>query len=390
MSIQQAYISTKAIETLENYSISDDWKPESISDDTPDLGQGDIYDERYFWKNLFDNPENQWNRIYEFGQVGLSEWVARVPGLFWYGDSPQIRQIAKSQIEIVTGKWKHYKPQGKSQKVIGGVGSICLPPNDDGWYLASISGTNNASTGIPVLISEEVWDYHKLKEGSFILYGKGKWRKMSTSWAKRFPSTANIPKGYLVIKNPDDLEVAKNEIQPTIYHPFSIMEYEKQGSTFYDFVYVTVDSSESKFRDKIKSFFGEYRNYDNRNGQYLIEPFINNPLISDGDILYQSPAELRAKKDTKSHLALMREKIQQETFKGQTLEAIKIAIDNNYTIDNLVRHSNWIQINPNTWNFGGTVNDVSAGLIGQCLRSGKLEELVDSLVEQNNSIFTNL
>lgn len=378
MSIQSAYKSTKVIESLENYVKSDDWQNQDSSSDNSNDDKF-IHDDVYFWRSNFNYPERYLNQILEFQDVGYSEWVARVPGLYFHESSNAFHKLAQNQVEFVSDKWVHYTPLGKSQKVMGGIGTINLPPNEDGWYLGSISTTNNASTGIPVLISEEVMDYHKIKEGVHIEWCKGKWMLMTNQWSSRFPSTKNnLPKAYLRINNPDDITVIKNTIVPTLFHPFSIMEYEKSNSKFYDFVYVTVDSTEQDYRFKIQHFFSEYKDFQNRNGTYLIEPFVSNPLIKENEVMFHSPEELR----DSAHLDLIVKRIRSETFQGKTLEEIKIALDQNLDIDKLKRFSDWIKISPNAWYKGDAVIDETANFLMYCTDKGKTEELVDLLIKE--------
>ncbi len=388
MSLGSVYRTTRIIETLENYAGADkvEWKAD---DDT--MTSNDYfnpYNDEYFWNKIFNLKEAAFNKTFEFNDVGLSEWVARVPGLYYNEGSQLNRRMAEKTKVYVSGKWKHYSPSGKSQKVVGGIGTINLPDEND-YHLVSISFMNNASTGIPVLIHQEIWEHHKLYEGKFIGTLKGKWKKMSMDWSQRFPSMADIPRGYIVVESPDDIRVSsyyENEVNPTLFHPFSIMEYEKEGAVFYDFVYVTVDSLEENYRDKIREFFGEYEYFENRNGRYLIEPFVNNPLLNN--CMYRSPQELRNNPTGNSHLQILLNKIRQETYKGQTIENIKIAMDNNCDIDQIKRISDMIGVNPNRWFSGKSLVDETAALLSYCIdRNNKIEELVDALSLENDNMF---
>lgn len=386
MSYQNAYKASKIIETIENYAVSDVLgKP--LEEENP--GSNYPYfldDDSFFWENYMYNPDDFLNKTLEFNDVGLSEWIARVPGLFFHQSSKLLHKLAESHVEYVGQGWKHYNPSGKSQKVLGGIGTINLPPSENGWYIASISTTNNASTGIPVLISEEVWDHHRLREGIHILKGKGKWMRMSESWAERFPSIQNIPQAYLRINDPDDLVVENHSLVPTVFHPFSIMEYEKDNAKFFDFVYVTVDSSEQIHKQNYIDFFNTYRTENDRNGRYLIEPFINAPILSTEYTLFSSPEELRKNVLNSSHLSLLVARVQQELFNGVTIDSIKIAIDTNLNIDQLKRFSEWIKINPNKWFTDKPLYDESALFIDACLREGKLEEFVDLFIKDYGAI----
>jgi len=391
MSLSTAYKTTRIIETLENYAQSDGFAGMAASDvgTPPDSDSFHPYSDRNFWGEIFYKPDEAWSKTFSFQDVGLSEWVARVPGLFFGKGSRALRKASESRVEFVSnGRWRHFTPRGKSERVMGGVGTISLP-NEGGYYLTSISKSNNASTGIPVLIKEEIWEHHNLQEGSFFESIKGKWTKMSGTWSGRFPSVADIPKGYLKIEHPEDIIIdSHTPTAPTLFHPFSIMQYEKNGGVFYDYVYVTVDSTEEGYRDKIRAFFGEYEYYENRNGRYLIEPFVNNPLLNN--VIYQSPKELRASSPTaNAHLELLVNRIRNESFDDQTLDLLKISIDNHSTIDQLKRLSDKIGINPNRWFRNGVIVDESAALLDYCLQRNKIEELIDALSIEQSNIFTN-
>jgi hypothetical protein len=120
---------------------------------------------------------------------------------------------------------------------MGGVGTLLLPPTDEGKILLSVSAGCNASTGIPLLCFPEVYDHLKIKQGDCVIIRGAKWLPMDMHWASKFASTKDIPRGYLVIDSIDKIRVL-NRNYPVAYHPFSLMEYEYQDSLFYDFVYV--------------------------------------------------------------------------------------------------------------------------------------------------------
>lgn len=104
--------------------------------------------------------------------------------------------------------WHVFKPLGKSQMVSGGVGTLRFPPDEMGRRLVSLSAHHNASSGIPVLISSDVWDAHSLAEGRVINIVTARWQSMGNSgWAGRFPSISGIPKGFLVVNNPKQVQI---------------------------------------------------------------------------------------------------------------------------------------------------------------------------------------
>ncbi|MBB4080940.1 hypothetical protein GGR28_003579 [Lewinella aquimaris] len=381
MSLQTAYTTARVIETLENYALSDVVNDCShTANDSSRYAVG-AYSDEHFWNVVLNDIEGTWDKQFTLEDVTLSEHVARVPGLYFHPQAQHFKKLLDVHKEYVTDRWTHYSPPGKSQKILGGIGTLQIPPTLENWRIASVSTSNNASVGIPVLVHEEVWQHHKLGEGKRIELLHAYWKKMDASWAKRFFSMRGIPKGYLVIDHPDQLRINGNTY-PTIYHPFTIMEYELEGSLFYDFVFVTVDSSDPDFRNQIRAFLGEYRYMKGRHGHYLIEPFVNNPLLDENDVLFQSPEELRRENAAAgSHLNLLVERIKHERFNQRTLDEIKIFIDNFLDIDDLKTVSDDIDIRVNSWYGGRRVFDESANFLDRVIKDDKEDVLVDILAK---------
>ncbi|NJB87278.1 hypothetical protein GGR26_003058 [Lewinella marina] len=379
MSLQTAYTTARVIETLENYAQSDLVNETVAEAGDPTRFVETMYSDDYFWHTALKEVEDSWDRKFRFPQYTLSEHVARVPGLYYHPQAQHYKNLPDTHKEYVSDRWTHYSPPGKSQKILGGIGTLQIPPTLEDWRIASISSGNNASLGIPVLIHEEVWQHYQLKEGQRLALLTAPWKRMDASWARRFYSMRGIPKGYLVVDHPDQLQV-EPEIYPTIYHPFTIMEYDAEGSLFYDFVFVTVDSSDPDFRNQIRAFLGEYRYFQGRHGNYLIEPFVNHPLLYENDVMYHSPEDLRKENAASgSHLNLIVERIKRERFNQLTLDEIKVFMDNHMDIDDLKTCSDDILINPNSWFGGGRVYDESANLLNRVIERKKVEELVDVL-----------
>ena len=380
MSLQNAITAAKAIESLENYAVSDVIDDTLTGTEKSDSNRFHVHSDQEFWTRVLNGSGN-WGARFAMNNVVLSEHIARVPGLYFHTDPADHQSIDHSLIEYVSGKWIHYTPQGKSQKVLSGAGTLKLPPTTNGWRVASVSFGSNASLGIPVLISEEAWKWHKCKEGKMISRLEANWVEMDTSWAARFPSIRGIPKGYLKVDSPSRLKVEEG-IYPTLYHPFSIMEYEDAGGLFYDFVYVTVASTDPNSRDDIRTFLGEYQYHNGRFGHYLIDPFINDPLLNSGDALYTSPEELRRiNAASESHLFLLKERIKRRVFNDFTLERIKEFIDNHLDVEDLKVCSSEIIINPNIWFQGRRLVDESANFQQECMERDKVDELVDNLIK---------
>ena len=63
----------------------------------------------------------------------LLQWFPRVPGLYWLDGSENLRQLSPEAEEFRSTHWVSYKPYGKSRKVMGGIGTLRLPPSIDNY-----------------------------------------------------------------------------------------------------------------------------------------------------------------------------------------------------------------------------------------------------------------
>ena len=240
MNLHQLYKGAKIIEMIENYSLAE---ISIIDENIRKSNEQYFYTEETFWNDIIENPERYWGKEIDLLNFVVSDWVARVPGLYWTESSQIMREHKESDIAIQSQEWTEFFPPGKSKKVLGGIGTLLLPPTDEGKVLISVSAGCNASTGIPILMFPEVIEALKIKQGDNVNIRKAKWQPMNIQWSKQFASTKDIPRGYLVVDNVEKIEII-GEGYPIIYHPFSIMEYEHKDSLLYYFVYLTANSKE--------------------------------------------------------------------------------------------------------------------------------------------------
>src|SRR5436190_12775462 len=206
MVLSNAFKGTKLIETIENYSLSDEltFSSEQIfSNDDQNL----VYKDDVFWSRVTTNPEEHWNKPISLIQFVVSNWVSRVPGLYWTDYSKILREDAENHIVKKSQDWIEFDPPGKSKKVLGGIGTLLFPPDEKGTRLISVSSTCNASLGIPVLIFPEVYEELKIDDGDAVNIQNAVWRPMSRTWANRFATTAKIPRGYVVIEKKEQIDV---------------------------------------------------------------------------------------------------------------------------------------------------------------------------------------
>lgn len=384
------YKTTRIAETIANYARVDqvEMNPGLIGEDVNKFNAIELYDEGEFWRKVLNAPDDYWGKLFRiYMPTTLSEWVARVPGLYWKKGSEALREVTQSAIETIGNEYVVLQPIGKSQVVLGGVGTVKLPPDINGYRLVTISTGRNASTGIPALIAPEVWDYYRLKEGALLDRISAIWQKMPIEWHQHFPSTRDMPRGCLIIHENEDIRISKNhEVIPILFHPFSVMEYYTDNAILYDFVFVTVTTEQSDYRQRVQDFFEYYRKSNGRNGKYLLEVDISTPLL---EAQYLSPAELRKNDATSGpQLDILLSRIRGDTFKGQTIEDIIKAINANYDNKGLERLGSMVDLNPAVWITNESVAKLSIKLLDYCLDNRKVDALLEVIVMDNPSLLS--
>lgn len=381
MELTGAFKATRLIETVENYSASDNNKL-ALSEHSNNDGDSEFYTDEKFWQNIIANPEKYWNKRVSLYYFTVCDWIARIPGLYWASYSTTLREHSKNEIVKQSKQWIEFNPPGKSRKVLGGIGTILLPPNDEGKRLISVSSSCNGSLGIPVLIFPDVYDSLDLKEGDCILIKNAKWQPLDLAWSKRFASTQGIPRGCIIVDSPDKIEITQRDV-PVAYHPFSIMEYQKGDTLLYDFVYLNVDSKLKKLRNEIESFFDYYAKKKNRNGKYLLNPNLIEPFF---ETQYTSPLEMQHQSE-KAKLDLIYKRIRDVEFNHTTLnkliEILPHYYDSSLAIKRLAKN---VGVSLAILQEDNAAS-MSAQLINHCFDNNKIEELTDRMLVEYPSIF---
>jgi hypothetical protein len=376
MRLRQALVGAKVIESAENYARA------NVPGETPIVQERTrdavfFYDDADFWRQVFVAKDSCFGASVSFaGPVPLSEWVPRVPGLFWRPESAQLRQHAEEAVEGHDLGGVTLRPFGKSSVVSGGVGTLKLPPNDRGFRLGTLTMSANVSTGVPVLITPEVWDHHGFMEGSVVQMASSlTWAPMPIEWSSRFPSTRGIPVGCLVIRAPGDVYRTDGRAGTQI-HPFTIMEYTDGATELFDFVFATGITDDANHRAKLERFFDSYKNRNGRNGRYLIGADTTSPLW---DALYTSPQDLRrADPAAESHLALLERRVRERLFGADTTTEMLRVICSMPDLDTLRRFSTELGVAPAAWSSGGSLADAAARFLdkaGPARIPGILEKL---------------
>jgi hypothetical protein len=329
-----------------------------------------------FWSTVLTDPDQSWGLQFHFYRAALSLWVARVPGLFWSRGAKALRKITPDIVEYKSKGWVFLRPHGKSKQVLGGIGTIKLPPDENGFRLLTLSCGRNASSGIPVLVSPTVWEHYKLGDGS-IIEVRAKWQPMTTQWSERFPSIKGIPRGQLLVDDPSQVLDVVDRHAPTQFHPCTVMEYYQGDAKLYDFVYATADTGVRNYRKAVEIFFEQYKKLRGRFGKYLMSADIADPLW---EAEYDSPAALqRAEPGAKSQLELLQMRVRGDSFKGRSLELIVEFLAREYDNEGLKRISQIVDISPAHWFTGGTTADSAVQLVHTCVEREKVEELLDAV-----------
>lgn len=384
--LQEASKDAHIIESLSTYSVADDPLNSDPTTEPDSSGGYDfgVYQDKEFWSMVFQDQNHLWDSTFDIHNAYLSEWVARVPGLFWKPDSLQLRKLSPDFIEEESEKWTTYTPQGKSQKVMGGVGTLRLPPNVEGWRLITATCGLNASAGIPVLVSSDVWDYlnrDRPADGRFSYRLRGRWRKLGMEWLRDMPAIHGIPRGCLIVNSTDDVSLPEDEYGPVRFDPFSVMEYTDGATLCYDYVYAGVDLGHHDWRRRIEEFFDVYPRRHGRNGRHLTSADIADPLWESD---YRTPAELRP------NLSLLEAKVRERLEGNHVIEQVHDVLSESLnSLEELIRYSDEIGLPVVTWRAGGPVSQEIANFVDKVLQSeGKIEQLLQLLSKEKPALFS--
>lgn len=383
MSLDNAYKATKLIETVENYSKSDNTNFTEQGSLRPSNKELFFYSNDSFWKTILNNPDYYWHKLISLSHFVVCDWVPRIPGIYWTTFSNELRRYGFNEIETVYDNNRFdLSPGGKTKMVLGGLATIKLPPNDEGKRLLSISSNHNSSLGIPVLFYPEVLDHFDLKQGDIIEITEARWQPMDIFWASRFATTKGIPRGLLIVDKIKQLKVIHDNV-PVLFHPFSIMEYQDYYTQLYDFVFLPVYSNYTDLRTKIENFFNNYAVKNGRNGKYLISPDYTHPIF---ECEYLTPDEMRDPSE-KAKLALLYKRIYDVNFDDTTLRNLIRTLPGFYeTSEKIKTLAKLIGIEVSVLKEDNAIS-MSAQLINYCMDSGKIEELIDRMIVDYPEIF---
>ena len=197
---------------------------------------------------------------------------------------------------------------------------------------------------------------------------------MSQHWATNFPVIRDIPRGYLLLNDPDTITVSEDREQ-TYIAPFSIMEYEAGASELFDYVYVGVRTDEKDYRAQVADYYSRYHKDVSPHARYLIASDMVEPMW---DAEFLSPAELRRlDAGAKSQLSLLEARVREHMLGKQVIEPLLQALGETiHDQDELIVLAGEIELKPALWLAGGNLAEQISQLVDAATQHQKLDELI--------------
>jgi hypothetical protein len=391
MSITQSLIATHVIETAHDYTRADDplRDPEHLEalHHSKPAGEGFAYfdEEGLFWDMVFHIPSHALNQTFRFQNMRLSEWVPRVPGLTWKPESEVLRSSVRHAQKIIGGY--AYPPETRSIRVLSGVGTMRLPPSDEMARLGTLMLSGDVAAGVPVLMSADMWDYLQIDNSSEgrVISGSARWVSMSLQWANNFPVVRDIPRGYLLLNDPDAITIEIERAQ-TYLTPFSIMAYESGASELFDYVYAGARTDEKGWRDKVEDFFQRYHQDVSPHSHYLIAGDMVQPMW---DSEFLTPSDLRRQDaGAKSQLSLLEARVRENMLGKQTIELLLDRLGQTIVEPDILKVlSDEIQLPTALWKAGGSLTDQISQFVDAAVQHEKLDRLIVNVAARNPDLF---
>ncbi|MCB7128797.1 MAG: hypothetical protein J3T61_04595 [Candidatus Brocadiales bacterium] len=95
--------------------------------------------------------------IIRLKNLQLTDWVPRLPGLYWTKVSFEKRKEAKRLVERKLGNMEILYPHPKSNMVLGGLGSLRINKRKN-LKLLCCTSSGNCDAGIPVILKGDLYD----------------------------------------------------------------------------------------------------------------------------------------------------------------------------------------------------------------------------------------
>jgi hypothetical protein len=388
--IEQANAAVTVVQALTTYSKADETPSVAPDDADGALANLSVHRDQVseFWRTIRASGGAPKQRFSLRGLV-LSEWVPRLPGLYFQPGAEHLR-TADQWVPAGGGGYRVYRPDAKSRHLMGGIGTLRLGIATDGWRLCSASevvhdeifvagplseqfpvGCGNASAGIPLLISDDVWTELQLSEGAVIDLVNVPWRSLPTAWSPYFLSITDLPRGGLVVERAEQLSSHGQNV-PSAVHPFSVMHYDSPNGPRLDFVYAQGLANAPGWRTEVQDFFTWFCRVEGRNGSLLLGADLVDPMW---DARYDKPADLRAANP--DDLALLDARALGTDVSTRLIDLLQrwLITSDPTMIDmlggDIVLPPGWQHVN------GSTAERVNA-LLAASVRNGKLTALFDA------------
>ncbi len=368
-------------EALNNYHKTDNLL---IEEQEVDLGVDFIYNESQFWNVINDNAkmdQYKWGQEFSFYESIITEWIPRMPGVIYTPKGNVLRKLAQNEIISKTQRSVIYSPVGKGMKVMGGIGTFKCAPQQE-YRMVAITISGNCSGAIPLLISNNLWYQYGLREGVVLEDSHFQWIKMTENWSSKFRSSMDLIRGCLIVKS-DELHLKKKwdssdpKIVATGAHPYTILEYNRNGVPYYDFMYFS--KNEQWDKDRVTAWLENYRKDKNRNGRYIFEPDPNE-IIYQADYISPSDYLNRGMEDLKIMNARIEEILKNES-PGLFDAIYQFLCTNIANEDDLVRISkqNLINIPPIRWRGRNSLLNSIKSFLDLIIDQKKVVSLYDLL-----------
>jgi len=159
--------------------------------------------EKDFWNDVLRRSIE--NRLQPGDKVllkgfAISQWIPRVPGLFWKEESRILREGASQEVEYHNQEITIYNPVGKSMHILGGIGNLRLLPNSSGRLICA-SSSGQYWRGIPILLNEDAWhSYADLYSGSIVDI-HGTWALLPHEHSILLGGDKGIPRGCIMVSD---------------------------------------------------------------------------------------------------------------------------------------------------------------------------------------------
>jgi hypothetical protein len=389
MSLRTTLVGANIVETMQNYTRADDPLLQTgfaivNTGVTKPTSAVTLYDDDVFWQYVLQDKTilRYW---FEFHEVTVSEWVARVPGLAWSKEAIRLRNNVE-HLERMIGGYA-YTPPVKSEFVMSGIGSLRLSPGADGSALITLSAFGDASLGIPALMSADVFDKIQ-QDGSVegrIISGQARWVGMSETWAANFPIVNKLPRGYLLLDKPEDITVSAG-LKPTQIFPFTVMEYESGASELFDYVYVAASTGDKQYRQRVDAFFEKYKGDIGGRAEYLFNADMIDPLWP---ATYQSPADLRrSNPGAPSQLFLLEARVRERQIGKTDIELLLKSMGETVTDEDAKVISDEIGIPFANWYISGLKTaDMCSAFVAAAIQHDRVPALLQALAIHKPGFF---